>query len=637
VIASTLYRLLLLGSVVALAVVSANATDAFDVALRGINDRGNTDGRHYFELYGDFPGSVFSARIFCNGVEVPWRREFVSAKQINVSIFEMAGGTKCSFLLSESGYQIAASVDRGMTSGRHYFELYGTFPTTVPPQQYSMADGVALCSSKQIPAKVEWQGPLQINVSVEGYAGPVKCDFSLIGNRHTSSIFGPITLQAPPVEILGLNDRGTTHSVRYFELYGRFQGSNLEVESICNGLILRTAITYSSPTQVNIALNNFPVGDWVCGLSISGNAMGRKQKSPIFHRSASSQYPAVPNFLGAYYWGGLLSYSGENQILKGVTALRSSGFRTVRLVLSPRVRGDFQNAVESLPYSIDTTGWGQGFMDPSFINSHADDIRAEYRDLTVALYETQHDTGKRFIIANWETDNTIYCGAFSYVTNPASRSNCLNIPSRIAGLEKWFEIRKAGIREGRIASENHGLHGVVVEDGIEFNSYQLLDKVAPGTPSTLYNIIPNVKPAWASYSSYETINKMMVGDENAVKSDLAAIEAFLASTAPNTKLMIGEVGYPGSEVLSVTDLQGSQYDVQNDGELLDKNQNDWTVNVLRLLRDANVPIVILWVGASSTLREPNLAIGMSEWQYDGVLQIDGQERFLMKAVWTGLR
>src|SRR5215471_18325504 len=74
------------------------------IAIGAINDRGNSAGRHYFELYGNFPGSTYGARLFCNGVEVPSKREYQSANQINLSIAELPSNTSCSFDLFASGY-----------------------------------------------------------------------------------------------------------------------------------------------------------------------------------------------------------------------------------------------------------------------------------------------------------------------------------------------------------------------------------------------------------------------------------------------------------------------------------------------------------------------------------------------------
>ena len=57
----------------------------------------------------------------------------------------------------------------------------------------------------------------------------------------------------------------------------------------------------------------------------------------------------------------------------------------------------------------------------------------------------------------------------------------------------------------------------------------------------------------------------------------------------STRLMIGEVGYPGS-----------------DGELLDttkQQQSDSTLTALRLISQANIPIAIIWVSPQGSYRE----------------------------------
>jgi len=635
--------------------------------LCSIQDRGNYAGRHFFELYGDFPWGTQGVRAICNGAEIPTKREYAGPTQINVSIPEMPGGTRCSFLVFGSVYQILGVQDRGNTGNRRYFELYGTFPGTSAATPLYQISG-ALCGGQRFNARIESQSSGQINVSVENLFTNASCSFPLVGNPQYGNALGPLGIASPPLEISAAVDRGTTAGLRYFELYGRFAASGLSIESICDGVARPTTIVFASAGQVNVAIGGFPGGDYRCSFAASGTTSGLPRTSPVFHQPATAVYPALPAFVGAYFWGGLYFSHAEAQIAKGVSVLRTSGFRTIRLILNPRVRGEIlQDSGASLPYQIDSkafnaacplgvpflpcairtqvyqeaisapdvktivlttydsasigpNGWSADFLDPAFLEEHADAVRKEYRDLTVALYQTQASTGKTFIIANWEGDNSIYCGsAYTFTQDAGFRSGCTGIATRVAGMKRWFELRKQGIEEGRLFAAGVGLTGVTVSDGIEFNSYQMLIGFGP---SVLYDIIPFVRPTWASYSSYETINKLIGGDESGVRADFRGIQHHLGQKSPGTQLMIGEVGYEGSS----SELM--------DGIVVD--QSAQTVSALRLIHEENIPIAILWVAFDSTPIFDSVTGESTFKLHDGLFHLDGRERLVMKAVRAGV-
>ncbi len=638
--------------------------------VTGLADRGSTAGRHYFELYGDFPGGSYGARVVCGGAEVPSRREYASSTQINLSIPELPSGTSCSFLLFGSPYAILGVQDRGLTGDRRYFELYGSFAGADQAAETYHLDG-ALCAGARYPARVEWQSPGQVNVSVQGLFAPASCQFPLVGNVQVAPAFGPQLLTRPDVEIHGATDRGTTGGLRFFELYGRFSAASLAIQSICDGLVLPTTIVYASSGQVNVALAGFPgTADWGCGFTVTGALGARPVASPTFHTQASTAHPALPAFVGVYYWGGRLSSPGESQLATGTASLRAAGFQTARFVLSPRARGELvQNTSASLPYQIDTTalnaacplgtpflpcairspayqqaisapglrtivlttydsttsgdlGWSSDFMNRPFIDAHADAIVAEYRDLTLALHETQAGSNKTFIIANWESDNSLYCGSVYRYTREASfRAHCTDVPARLAGLRRWFELRQQGIRAGRQLAAERNLGGVTVADGIEFNTFHILDGWGP---STLADLIPHVRPDWASYSSYETINKLLDGSggEAAVRAELIAVKRYLLERTAGTQLMIGEVGYPGSA--------GEQLDAVKTQQLA------VTAQVLRLVHEAGIPVAILWVAHDSTPGFDAVAGESRLDLHDGFMNLDGTERLVLRWVRAAL-
>ena len=106
------------------------------------------------------------------------------------------------------------------------------------------------------------------------------------------------------------------------------------------------------------------------------------------------------------------------------------------------------------------------------------------RDLALALYETQRDTGKTFIVGNWETDNAIYCDGCTDNTD---------ITNAFDAHLQWFSARKQGILQTRMIAQTRGITGVTVSDAIEFNDLRQ-DK-----PKTIESIIPTIMPEYIPF------------------------------------------------------------------------------------------------------------------------------------------
>jgi hypothetical protein len=351
----------------------------------------------------------------------------------------------------------------------------------------------------------------------------------------------------------------------------------------------------------------------------------------------------LPESFGAYFWGGYQALGANSSLAPGLSKLQDAGFiRTARIFIGPRLRNpgrenvynfDLQQwerecpkdapflgaAVRSTYYqrafalpSLQTIvltaydsesqgpmGWADYMLQPDFLAKpeNAKSIRDEYRDMTVALYETQRGTGKRFIVCNWETDNSIYfVGAWGYLTNPEKREECNAHPirpaQRIEGFVRWFRLRKQGIQAGRRIAAARGFTGVQVNDAIEFNSFKGLESA--GYPSTLYDVIPRVSPDYASFSSWESCN------DGRLDEDLHKLKEQLGST----QLVVGEFGYEG---------QAREED----------SPIGWRfVQAARAIARAQLPVAIAWEGYRP--------------DYYGLLNADGSERAIMKDLRQGL-
>src|SRR5262249_7451728 len=146
--------------------------------------------------------------------------------------------------------------------------------------------------------------------------------------------------------------------------------------------------------------------------------------------------------------------------------------------------------------------------------------------------------------------------------------------------------------DGRAIAAARGLGGVFVGDGIEFNSAHFLQNA--GLRTALDDIIPNVKPAFATYSSYDSQNAGTMGDDAA---------ALRGRSAP-AELLMGEVG-------------PSQHGI--DG--IDAFR---TVATAKAIQRARLRAAVLWVGFDGS--------ASGRVQPYGILDVDGGDRPVMQSL-----
>jgi hypothetical protein len=563
------------------------ATSAAATTIWDLTDQGSWEGRHYFELWGSFPGSDYFMRVVCNGVEVPSRREYHAAGQINVSIPEPPRDSSCSFFVG-----------------------------------HAIPGGVELVPEGLVPRLV----------------------------------------RRAPLDVVGVNDQGVYQGKRYFELYGKLDGANQTVDVTCNGVPKPTTISWPGTGQpgnyqINIAISQFPSADWTCDVVVHGGFGVMGQASAPFHFEAALPH-AMPDFLGVYHWGNNEVWPGQSQIGVGAEHVREAGFQHIRVVLTPRVRGELvQGNRASLPYQFDRDafrcsdgkrflacaalspeydavladpafrtviltaydsvangdgGWSAGFVDLAFMvdldNRTA--MTEEYRQLGYELQKRHAGSGKTFVISNWEADNSVYCGGvYGWSTNANNvRATCPSsqVWRQASAMKLWFELRRDAIRAGVAAAERDGFHGVTVADGIEFSSYTL--DIADG-PRVLDYIVTGVKPSFALYSSYDTINRLLNGaTQDQVTKELRAIKQKLALWSPGTRLVVGEAGY----------------NVDTDAR-----QVPTTVTMARAIHAADIWPATLWVGYDS-MPACDAASGVCRSIVDGFFHADGGERWILK-------
>ncbi len=169
----------------------------------------------------------------------------------------------------------------------------------------------------------------------------------------------------------------------------------------------------------------------------------------LFAAALGAQTPLGPR-LGIYHWGGAYPHSMN----EGVTAIANLGGHVARVALSARYYLDYNIAQACYPnftlaaaaqepdirlslsqpsinvfiltaYDGSTFGDCQTrkFVNPAFFSpDQTARVVQEYSDFTLSLYRTYPNTGKRFIISNWESDNSVYCDqAYAFATDDAFR------------------------------------------------------------------------------------------------------------------------------------------------------------------------------------------------------------------------
>jgi len=282
--------------------------------------------------------------------------------------------------------------------------------------------------------------------------------------------------------------------------------------------------------------------------------------------------------VGVYHWSGTATRS----MSQGVEAVAGLGGRAVRLTLSARYRRDYnigadcyedftlakgaqeadvQRALSNpgIETYMVTAYDGVSFDDCS--NEHflsrgfytAENRAAlveEYADFVYELCRTYRGTKKRFILSNWEGDNSVYCGAADrYIRDEAFRVRCDESYSvhyggnsgpsdSIEGMRQWFNARWEGIEEGRRRASAEGYEGVAVYSAPEINMVRGLAEA--GLPSLLYDVIPFIRFDFVSYSSWESLNRQDPAKE--LVADLNTIR----DVAGAATVILGELGFSRS-------------------------------------------------------------------------------------------
>lgn len=224
------------------------------------------------------------------------------------------------------------------------------------------------------------------------------------------------------------------------------------------------------------------------------------------------------------------------------------------------------------------------------------DIKEEYRRLTLALYQTQQNTNRTFVIGTWETDNGLFGGKSAEyyeqkINSPVSCTNvckcyaaagqscphgrppplppppvpledkvwsceintgvqrsCVttynneaHLTSRALALKKWTELRRDGIAQGRQEAAALGYTNAHVLDGIEIVHVKGVDDPR-FLRSVLNDVVAPVAPAYVTYSAWGSSAPGRLDEDLAYLKGRVAGMSSSAMTGAKPYLAIGELG-----------------------------------------------------------------------------------------------
>ena len=598
-------------------------------AINGIVEQSSFQGHRYVELYGSFPQrpgvtcgavpwgithpSCYAVDTYCNGGFVPTYIDYMSSGQINVRFWELPTDTRCTFSTKASweDRQTANSVtsaveplnpphieifgvnDLNITAGRHYFEIYYQTDAFIPnPSTGGIAVSVSCDGASAFAATVMPGGDqFHININYPDVGIPKSCGFHL--ERTMDGQYSPFWRQQVNVRPALDSKIGSYHWGGFTPDYHKRQDSLKWAVQALRETGLRGPIRVVMDPKQNVPLG-MPNNNYNIPPDAAGYHLGRAARRSQFANAFAQAGPNSRFF---------------------ITALD----------------GACQGKLADLTFMSNV------------VNQAA--IKQEYKDFALALFELHRGSGREFIISNWEGDNTLF--GFGRVQRgpstfePPMSESSITVPLEYAkrygvfapsdvqaavrdrrlAMTKWFQLRKEAIDEARVEATSRGWTNVFVNDAIEFSIFRIAQErilgraindfnlcpvypagcTVPDQQDVLRGIVPVVRPRYAFYSAWETINAGRADEE------LKTIAEFV--NPMGITLGVGEWGRQQS----------------NDDVPLGNGQwNDWLLKeTTRAMMRAPITAATTWEAFTSVDLQ------------DGLLSLQGLETKSMRALRAG--
>jgi len=191
----------------------------------------------------------------------------------------------------------------------------------------------------------------------------------------------------------------------------------------------------------------------------------------------------------------------------------------------------------------------------------------EMYDFATYLLKEYNNSGKTFLIGNWEGD---------WLLHPNFNRNMTPPKEHVENMTKWFQIRQKAIDD---AKKNTKHSNVELYHYIELN---LVKKGMTGKTSIVKDILPNVDVDFVSYSSYESIKNKNYSEK---KKALEDVFNFIESQLKPKKglpfirrAFIGEYGYHANK---------------NKPKSFDNQYNE-TKEIMEISLELNLPFALHW-------------------------------------------
>lgn len=258
--------------------------------------------------------------------------------------------------------------------------------------------------------------------------------------------------------------------------------------------------------------------------------------------------------LGTQGIGGYYKFTDESALIEQAKHTRAMGSNILKITLakkSPKIYGlpikkvkttkelflsnkDYKKVFDmdfkyifAWVHSLTQVKWKKG------INKKEEQILYnEMYEFATYLLKEYNNSGKTFLIGNWEGDWLLHSGFDRHITPPKKH---------VKNMIKWFQIRQRAIDDAKRKTKHRN---VQIYHYVELN---LVLKGMKGEVCIAENVLPKVNVDLVSYSSYEAIKKRNFEEKT---KTLTAIFNYLEKQLKPKKnipfkrrVFIGEYGY----------------------------------------------------------------------------------------------
>lgn len=256
---------------------------------------------------------------------------------------------------------------------------------------------------------------------------------------------------------------------------------------------------------------------------------------------AQTPYPPgtkVSEVLGVIHMNGTYRFTTDNFFKEGVDEIEAMGTNVIKLFLGrsstttaypsyfgcswPSVSNltqlaqsaYFQDAFARTQFKTYvltayemTNGGNSTFFKDGLSAAERTNLYNEMYNLTTYLYNTYNNTGKTFVLANWEGD-----GMLGFVNRGTNQPPADTAHIWLQGLTDWFNARQDAITDARNAAITAGKTNVTVVGAAEFNHVSI--RKSYDWPTMIDSIVPNLHMDLYSFSNWKTNLPAIVDDFN---------------------------------------------------------------------------------------------------------------------------